>query len=240
MAALARRGIIRPPRGPFSYPGTKPGFDQSHPAAAQCLFSGVAADGPNVINLLTGRQGTKTGATPVNKTLISGRGIDFSGGNDNVNFAFPTTTFSVATMAAIFTLTGSSANAALVFATNAANSYGIQIGASNATIQAVIGATAATVVTSPVSGVPYFVVVSNNGSPFNAVAVRLDNGILTTAATTTASPSAGDGSLYVGNRGTATRQLFGAVHALSFSNCLLTPTQLRQWAADPWSFWYPK
>ena len=88
--------------------------------------------------------------------------------------------------------------------------------------------------------VPYFVVYSHNSGGFGT-------GALTNLATgqiyiypltfTGAFVAAGDGMLYVGNRGAA-RSWYGWIAAISYSSTFLNTNQCVQWAQDPWSLWY--
>jgi hypothetical protein len=40
--------------------------------------------------------------------------------------------------------------------------------------------------------------------------------------------------------GDGSRPLNGYVGSTMYSNIFLSLAQCQQWAADPWSFWYPK
>jgi len=93
--------------------------------------------------------------------------------------------------------------------------------------------------------IPYFFALSffyNGASSLSAgVLKRLDTGSLLTnsVSTTLSAPTAGDGNLYLMNRGANSRQLDGYLAAAMFNNTFMPLPQLIKWSQNPWSFWYP-
>lgn len=249
MAALARRGIIRPPRGPFAFPGTKAGFDPAHVASNGALISGIAHNGSfaNMIPGVAALVGTVNGAgsAPVHK--IDGKigPSSYNANNGNVSFTYPNTNWSMQTIAVIYVPdAATSASPRQLVNMSAAGNSGmfpfvdttgaVTLSYSNTNI----------LVFSPivVAGAPYFIAVSSRASTaYSGVMRRLDTGqVYPFSGTHAVAALAGDAALYVGNRGTNSRQSLGSIAAFMHSPSFMSVQQLVQWSADPWAFWYPR
>lgn len=225
---------------PLAFPGgVNPGFDPSHVAARNCLFSAAAA--PNgFINCLNGKPGT-VGGSPTNE-IRGGMGpaVVFTT-NADTTFALPSTSFNQGTMAAIFRCAGTTGSPQYILNNIATSSMGIGISlVGNSDFGYVLGGTSRPSLIPYVANAPYFFAVSFNGSVgASLIAIRLDTGAIITFASTSQAGGAGDGNIYLGNRGLNTRQLNGSIAAAMFSNVYLSPLQLLAWAQSPWDFWYP-
>lgn len=230
---------------PLEYPaGMAARFDPSHPAAQGTPFSAVSAAGGGMINLVTGAPGTRNGTPSYGIKGIVGPVTSFPGNTDNSQFTFSNTTFSSAVMAGVVVPPASAANNSYIVNNAAAGSYGLSI--SNATSQfanvVIANVSVASAILMAV-GIPYFVVASVKSGSQVIVVMRLDTGAIQTfTAATVQAATAGDGSMYVGNRGTNTRQLGGALSACMFTgNCFLSLQQLLAWCADgPWNYWFQR
>lgn len=240
------RALLKRP-SPFAFPGGLPGFDPSHPAAMGTLFSGASSPGGSFTSILNGKPGTKNGTPTTSIFGAIGPQTSFLGNSDNATFAFPATAFSALTMAAIFTLSTVTGLAAYIMHNAAGGSTGIGTGiGASATLGLVCNNVGnANSLGSSVAislGVPYFAAVSVFSSTL-AVAVlkNLQTGQITTfTGAPPAAATAGDGNIYIGNRGTNTRQLGGGVAAAMWSSSFTNLPTLIAWAQDPWSFWYPQ
>ena len=235
---------------PLLFPiGRNPGVDPLHPASTGLLFSGVAARGGAgcFTSLITGASGTPNGSPGFVFDSRMGPALGCTT-NSNVVFSpFPSLLNSpiALTGAWIFKYVGNTANPQYAFNDNAAGANGF--GVSNGGLYAYIGGTGLPQGGSIAltAGVTYFIAMSavksaSGNATVYLVATRLDTGTITTGSITgSIGASAGDGNLYIGNRGTNTRQLDGNLAALMVSNRSLSASQLLAWAADPWAFWYP-
>jgi hypothetical protein len=250
--ALAR--IIKPPRNPFVFPATNPGFDQSHIASVNPLLSGVARNG-NIISLLSSALGTSNGAGNAPAASMGGMigPSIYVPNNGSISFPYANTAWSAQTMAAIVIFDAqTSANIRNIMSTSAAGNAGFLLGmtTTGASAQAwsyLVGATFTNIATgfpssALIGGVPYFFAVSiQNGQAANSVLCRLDTGQMgATSTANAASFTAGDTTIHIGNRGANTRQTIGRIAAVMHANNYLSQPQLLQWAADPWAFWYPR
>lgn len=226
-------------RNPLAYPAsTVPGVNPSHRAAQGLRFSGVAAPG-GFISLNQGRRGTVAGASP--SFAIDGRigsGFFSASGADAVNFTVQSTVNDAsATIAAIasfnsvaagqclFSSSGTNAGWRLIYNTTQVTMTAGSVG----DINSGIGLTANT---------PYLIISSANASASNFFVLNLATGKITTASAAGAAPAAPNGTYQVGNNVFNQPQL-GRIAAVMFSANFMTLTEMRQWALDPWAFWYP-
>lgn len=228
-------------RNPLAYPaGIVPGFDPTHPAARNAIFSGIA-DGGNFVNLLTGAVGTKNGSPTANIKGVTGPGVLYQTGANSSTFSgCGTGSIATITMAAIVVPPTATGSQAMIYLSNgAAGDCDFYISGSNA-LTCYLGGTQPSGPTL-VAGVPYFVAMSCVATVGNMtfIAKRLDTGNVTISNPT--APTSGlstNGAVIVGNDGFG--QAFnGTVAAAMASKTLLSTWQLAQWAADPWSYWYP-
>jgi hypothetical protein len=96
-------------------------------------------------------------------------------------------------------------------------------------------------------GVPYFIACSMNSPQqiANFVVTNLATGQIQMAINVASGGNfAGTGidgaaNLTIGNANAQNRPNTGSIAAVMYSGAFLGPSALRQWAQDPWSFWYP-
>ena len=228
-----------PFRNPLAYPaGVAMGIDLSHPAAGATLWS-IAATGNGLISVLQGTRRTGTVAPSYAPSIIGPAGL-FSGGNvdqfSNVPFAAGVTTFTIAAIILPTSLTGN---------TNVFN-YGS--GGTGVGILSVSGALRVDYpgvgnVTSGISmtnNVPQAVFISRNAVPnTNFVIANLQTGQVITATSGSATAGVAPATrLDIGNGGFGFWT--GYIACCMFSARYLSMPELLKWAADPWSFWYPR
>jgi hypothetical protein len=244
------------PRSNFlAYPaGVAPGFDPTHVAANNCRFSGITVPG-NYFSLFSGKAG-QLPAQPLANIGIDGYIGCFAqcsqlGGGQGVVFSgFPATDDKLVTFGAICIQTDTSAQRAIIRNANAGttgsflsmpNSVGgflcIRASTPNITLTSNI---------TPIANVPYFVGASANWNTgaANFVLLRLDTGSILTSSITGSSgdPTAGDGQYSVGDysSGGTSSPSHAKIAAAMYANQFMSSAQLLQWAANPWSFWYPR
>ena len=251
---IGRSRLLR--RNPLVYPaGALAGIDPLHPASRNLMFSGVPLPGPNFINLVPGIVSalpTIVGAPTYSIDPTLGPLFNCMNNADIANWSgFPTTAFSVGTMACIFVSRGNNSGGVAVIG---GDSGSTSIGMGQTAYQSNIGSVGDVrwngtqyVFASPMpldnANTPYFFAYTVlGGVRFHYVMQNLWTGQTyfqvngaTPGATTT-----GSGTFSVGNRPSATgRELFGGVAAMMRSNVYLSPSVLMAWCKDPWAFWYP-
>lgn len=238
---MARPILLKRP-SPFAFPGGDPSFNTAHELARDCLFSGAPGVGGVFVNLLNGKAGTKNG-TPTTTLGVNGAPqTNYLGATDNTVFTFPNTAFGAATMVGIFSMAGSpgGGSGGYVFNTSAAGVLGIGYGIGGGPLGFTSNGTPDTLNVAMPQNVPFFFAVSVTSGIVVAVARNLITGALTTFTRSSASAiTGGDGNLYIGNRGTNSRQIAGGVSAAMFSQRFTTLQELMKFSEDPWSFWYP-
>jgi hypothetical protein len=234
---------------PLIFPGRSPGFNPNH-LASRGLVKGTGLSwvsrGANGTNLLNGAKGTVVGtATNIvsNYDGIIGQSTGFTSANHNaLNYSGNVTTNNTSlTFAAIFK------TPALIVSdliTNSSASSGIAANLT-ATGQLSIAYTSVNSVNwgSNVISIntPYFAIWSVSVATINWLLLNLNTGkILTVSVANTNTPVAPNGTFGIGaNSGDAdwsTSNIAAAMLGPSF----LSITQMRQWAQDPWAFWYPR
>lgn len=228
---------------PFVYPAsTSPGFDAKHPASLNCKFSGIASNA-DIINLFTGSAGTIAGAPAASIGGNLGPGVSYTGSTDESVFSFPTTAFTAWTFGAIVKVTSFLSSGAMVMITNnnAANAEGMFFAITTGTFSVWSGSTSISSTFIPSLNVPYFCAASfSSAAPVDFVLTNLNTGQIRSATIANSTAvTVGSGGLYIGNRGT-TRPLNGLLAAAMLSNSRVPLNSLLMWAADPWSFWYPR
>jgi hypothetical protein len=234
---------------PLIFPGRLPGFNPNH-LASRGLVKGTGLSwvsrGANGTNLLNGAKGTVVGtATNIvsNYDGIIGRSTGFTSANHNaLNYSGNATTNNTSlTFAAVFK------TPALIVSdliTNSSASSGIAANLT-ATGQLSIAYTSVNSVNwgSNVISIntPYFAIWSVSVATINWLLLNLNTGkILTVSVANTNTPVAPNGTFGIGaNSGDAdwsTSNIAAAMIGPSF----LSIAQMRQWAQDPWAFWYPR
>jgi hypothetical protein len=241
---------IRRVGGPFAYPaGARPGLDPKHVAVqgGVCRLSAVAINGV-LTDLFSFTKGAIAGGTPTrafdpNMAEI----VSYVGASDQTTIGnrstIVDTNFTLATIASLnlfgvptMLLLSSSGNPNVQWFNDGSGSGTINGAFHNGagTVTQNVGTVTLT------SGVPYFLAWSQNGaSTLNAISVNLTNGEISTFTTSTG---------LANSTGGAATWIFGSVASLGSgikiaasmaSNVFMSMQQLKAWAADPWSFWYP-
>lgn len=244
--------MLRLAQNELAYPaGVAPGFDPSHIAlrGAISAFSSVAQGGTH-INLRTGARGGVGGSVTFGIDKDVGPStITTAGGSALVSFVGnPTVAPPALTMAAIVKFSSGALsfyNCALAFGgtTNTSvwliwpQTQPLTFWVNNATqIISTIGAVA--------TGVPYFVIASGlSGGAVNFLIKNLATGkVLTETVAASAVYSAPNGNIRVAANGFSNSGFGGLVAASAaiVSNDRLSVHEMRAWADDPWSFWYPQ
>jgi hypothetical protein len=229
---------------PLAFPTwRRPGFNPEHVAVANggaCYLSAVATGAGTgtgtFINLLNGKRGT-LGSTPA-ATIdgVIGPAVNYTVNNQFSRFTGTIATTANITFALICRL---SLNTGPVFnTTSGAGGYRITFSGNSFAIYDNASTTLASQVTAS-TNIPYFSIVSYNGTTAFFAQVSLITGqIQATSSTGALSPSAGNGSLNIAWDGGDTPGM--AIAAVAYFPQSLSPSEILQWAADPWSFWYPR
>lgn len=248
-AILKREGVLRPPRSPLAFPGSNPGVNASHTLASSILFSGVASDGGTFTNLLNGTVGTKNG-TPTTVINSLGRTTRFSSsGSDNATFPSVATNAAGQTMAVICMPDAvTSVSIRNLVSTAAGGSTGLLIALNNTSphwsfsYNGNFTSIPSASLPDPVAGRPYFYAVSISSAALVVAVLRdLQTGQIYTYSTTTAvATTTSDAFIYIGNRGTNSRQALSCIPAAMHSTAFNSLPALVKAANDPWSFWYRK
>lgn len=236
-------------RNPLAYPaGYAPGFDPNHVAALNPVFSSVAS-GANHINILTGTPATVTG-TPLHKIKnVMGPTLDFDTSNANyVNFSgFQTTAIPSGTLGMILELTSSIAGYNYIF------TYGPVSGGSATGCLSLIQGNifkmqnnTGSIISSGVTlevGVPYFLACcfSDSLAATDFYIKDLKTGQFKTAflGASNAITAALSGNCDLGTSPRDHQIARTSFAAAMFSRSYTPRPAMMQWAADPWSFWYP-
>lgn len=237
-------------RNPLVYPGgASPGFDQNHlanQAAVPTLLSAVATAGGNFVNVLSGRVGTLTGSLGGIKGLIGPHSYATAAG-DKVAFSlFPTSLFKCVTLACIIIPEVITGFHGYVGTSSANSGWRLQTGVGGGGATFVLTAGGVADVSSGinlVSGVPYFLAASADISVANFVVADLSTGRVTTATATSATGTAGNGTALAGaaSFGPGAAEVACVMAACGTGTAgRLSRAQLAAWAAEPWSFWYPR
>ncbi len=262
---IAFRPLRNP--NPLGFPGgVLPGFDPSHPAARNCFLSAVAANGSFISNL-NGAPGSVvaggTPALPVQAVLAPpGPAVGFSLANSATKTSYISLPLSppnsrVVTFAAVVTPVFSGAiSAQAVACTNLTGGGGaagldLRLGLSGSTQTLQIHVPGVGAFTASSFGMltarSYFVFASGNSltGAANYVMLDLATGALQSGTTSTGAftPAAPAGGVVVGNYpngGTPANEFMGYISAVHGANQFMSLQQGVQWAADPWSFWYPR
>lgn len=236
---IASRQLRNP--NPLGFPGgVLPGFDPSHVASRKIAFSCVAS-GANFVNILTGATGIVTSGTPTASMLGSiGPSVNFPLAGDQIKVPGVAIDNVTGTMASIFVHTGQNFPSLITSGStgSAEVTFGLDPlvlnlnGWAHASIDSVVAVTAL--------GVPYFAAVSWDANGVNFILVNLATGQTfadTIGSTTFSGAADGFYLLGVGGGGNAPQ---GGVATGMCSGYKMSSQELRQWAQDPWTFWYPR
>ncbi len=221
--------------------GRTPGFDRTHPAAKQILFSGVPS-GLMFSNVLNGKQSALVGGTVAATDGNLGQCVNFPAG-DYLSFSGNATTNWLSGTIGVIIRASVISGTQYIFCNNSA-SAGSSLNLSSGTVQwTMFGVVAESSSITISAGVPYFIAASQNGSTgINYVAVNLVNGSIQTSTSASAAPNAPDGTYVIGvgpSLGGSTA-FAGLIAAAMYSSAYMPMPALVDWAKDPWSFWYPR
>jgi hypothetical protein len=238
---LRRRGLW--------FPGGNPSFDPSHLAARAAsggdhfILSAVASG--SGINFLL----APTVVTPLSPTILGsptgiidptigpavkfGAGSSYSWGYSQAFSALTETT------AVIFVPNVLNANHKYLMQFGATTVGTYDSGANQLSIFNALGIAGFFSGLPVVAGVPYFAIWSTGPTATNVLLLRLNTGSIVTAV--------GAGLTLGSQQGTTTNigsDQYGddclcSIAAVACVPAFLGLAQMRQWAADPWSFWYP-
>lgn len=231
--------ILRPPINPLVYPAfAVEGVNSSHPASQALRFSGIASGG-NFVSLNQGRKGTISGSPSFGIDGAMGPAFSALAGADRAAFSGQSTVNDLSMTQAAIVRFNSVAGTETIFSGSGANN-GWRIYVTGGTFGIVAGSVIA--VNSSitlVANTPYFVVASINGSTSNFLALDLSTGKILTATSSGATPAAPDGTYLVGNDA-FNEPANAKISAAMFSARYTSLWEMRQWAQDPWAFWYPR
>ena len=253
----------------LAFPGGLARINPAHPASRNAVVAAVAAPGltaagpgaTNFVNLVNGQMGTRAGSNNIRSVIFGPLGTtvfnDHSGGTTTDVTTFPGIYNSAGgglTMSVIFSIQAdmSASGNSLYLLTDGgaapAQAIGTNIAVGYVNLEGFLGGNgiatnlAINSQTGPF-GVPYFCVFSLSAlsSLLTSVLVNLATGktYVYFANEGGPVPTAGDGTIWIGNRNSA-RNWNGWIAAVSYSNTFLSLPQLLQWAQDPWSLWYPQ
>lgn len=229
--------IYRP--SPLAYPGSRPGFDPSHPAAQGIVknrgFS-LVSSGANFISLLSGQPLTVTGSLTSTPLAIGPTTTNNATSGDYATLSGQSTTsMPNQTLATVIQFSAASQTYAGVFGFS---NYAFGTASGNSHFGAYFTGGLDTGI-SAADNIPYFYALSiEGGASYNAVVVNLSNGKVSQASATT--------TLTPGVNASPTILKASTIYIDAYVACMMqAPTflsmqQLLAWAADPWAFWYPR
>jgi hypothetical protein len=236
-------GILPLRKSLLTFPGGRPGFNPNHIAVVGAPYFGVSAVpiGNRFYNLVNGKVSVTGNGTVTAVNDVNGPSVNvINGGGNYVQFTgLPTTTDGQFTMACIVFPTATLATSSYwMFLGGSPNAIGCdatsgQLGADGG------GGRDSGIVITPNN--PWFVAVSMQYSSgnFNFAATNLRTGRIQTAnANHVETSAANTGTLQIGTNfggGPITGNIACVMHMPTY----LSLQALAQWAADPWSYWYP-
>lgn len=238
-----------PTRNRLAFPcGLVPGFDPSHSASRNCRFS-VVNIGSGAVNLLNGKPGVVTNFAQTIDGIIGPAQISTTSGGSQCFYTFsggPTAPETQITFACIIRA-GAPLFNSTILANNEVGAFnaGAYFHSNNLNWEMDVppsGLGSANFVLT--QGVPYFLGGSiDNSGNYTTIAVRMDTGQVVFTSSGVAAhgiaATATTGHFYVGSFENAGSGFLGSIAAAMYSGCFLSLPQWQQWAADPWSFWYP-
>ena len=215
--------------------GARAGFNAVHIAAGGIRFSGVAQSA-GFLNLLNGKNGTNTGTPTVLIHGLLGPATTYPSNSDYTTFTGgPSVTDTETTFAAILvpnTLSG--------FQYYFSDSGGDALGVNGNLYYIRFGGTSNDSGLTLTVGVPYFLAASANASAVNFAVMRLDNGKFVEATTASGTNLASTGTYRIATvPGAGGSSGLASVAAAMKNSKFMPAAALKQWAYDPWSFWYP-
>lgn len=235
--------LVRP-FNPLVYPGRPPGFDPSHFAAqgAICPVSAVARLGGAFAGLLNPAPPTFTGAPTTSIMGRLGSVCKFTAGSIFNTFSAGDGTTAVPgyTAAAILSPTATTADGLVIGYLNGGASTGLELRSLQlSTVQSGSGGFPSNSGLSLTAGRFYFIAASISDGSQTWLTLDLATGAVKTA-TTSGSTGALDSCAQVTIGGGGSLGSNSAIAAAYFAQgVFLGVPQLKAWAQDPWSFWYP-
>lgn len=232
--------------GSLGFPaGRAPGFDPRHIAAGHRPRLSAVATGRSFVNLLTGMPGTPVNTPTAVGNRVLGIATKFvAASSQEVDFAAQSTTNDLTlTLAAICNIDGANAGG---ICSNTSNGQGSVLYSNSLTFTLLFGGIAfnQSAITL-VNGHPYFLAISfsTTANSVNFIALNLRTNVMATDVVSLAgaTPAAVDGTFVIGNgkSGATNHYADASIAAVMFSAQYMSMSALRQWASDPWSFWYP-
>lgn len=217
-------------------------FNPSHPAAIKPQVAAVAL-GPNFTDLISGKKGTTAGTVASNTVKNLGPVFDTvgSGGFGLTSFSGSTVNFpkTYAVICTFTTLPGGAQG--LIGNISTGSSGGVTLRGHSSGTVGINFSGVTNVVTAGLTMVlnaPHFIACSMNGSTYNFLLGRLDNGqILTEVVTSASTPGASDGAYPICSDA-GFNNFLGYMATAMASDVYLSMQQLVAWAQDPWSYWY--
>lgn len=240
----AQQGLVLPQRG-LAFPGGQPGFDPSHPAAKGIVrFSGMpSARGGGYVNLLNGVAGVPTATPPTTVMGQAGPGmrVGFTGAVWSAFAGQPAVTDNNWTMAGIIL---GERNAADIIPIITSSNSGAPVAIGLNFLQPFVyrgGFGHSVVISTTLNANESYFLAASGGSTGSCqmVARSLKTGQLFTGTGAFTNTSASDGTYTIAGNAVTGGGFNAQVGHSMFSTGRLGMSQLINWAADLWSFWYP-
>ena len=233
-------------KNPLQFPGGRaPGFDPTHPAASnwsrQFCISTIPIAG-DFVDIATATAGAVQSINGI--TTIIGPAIQNLSGSTNTFSRFTVSSFTpskfLAAQIVIYTtIPGANYQISLGLG-GASNRYAMLLAGSTGRFGSYDSNGTGQSTFVPTANVPYFMATSwNGGTTVNVFVLNLSTGATFTQAVANTGNFGTPTSYTIGSLG-GNHAWEGSLAALMFNpNIFLSLSQLRAWAADPWSFWYP-
>jgi len=225
---------------PLQYPaGRNPGFSSTHLAASTPRFSAVASGNGAFVSLLDNGVGTLQAGTPAAAIDPVMGPVTNMGNLGQINY--PTrsvTTEAIYTMAGILAFTSFTGNQWL-FSNGASAGTDFLIGSASVGFEFFNGSFAVSNI-SLVANVPYFVIGSISAATANFLVMNLNTGAIRTVSVAGLAVSAPSGAYIVGSNPIsvgASNKIAAVMYSVGH---LLSIAEMREWAQDPWTYWFPR
>jgi hypothetical protein len=234
---LKRRGL--------AYPGwLQSGFDPSHPASSNLMYSGVARNG-SFVGLAAGNpkppfQGAGF-SSAMDGVIGPSLGCGSTTGTANELHALGLGgTPTQATIAGIARFSNLSTYNGIFGDSFSDDVVGLFVDTTSKLMMRISGTNTVSSL-AMTAGVPYFCVASvNQSTNINFLLLRLDNGsVQTQAVGVSLTMAASTASYLIANWAQLNFGMTGNLAAVMYNHSYMSMPQLLQWAQDPWGFWYP-
>jgi len=232
------------PASKLAYPRSSPGINPAHPATPGAQIAVVVNPlNANYINLLTGlgcvnTQGSQITSAIVGTDGIIGPNLTAGTGCKALGTSFPNVPVGNFTAAAIFRYTTTNGGAYQCVAT-AGNAWGWWMHSGKPCLYTNTDNAASF---TPTVGRCYFIAMSAplfSGSIINYVMRDMITGQVFTSSVSQTSAASSTNLWTIGNDTSNEFSNFPLAVAM-ISTTVLSMPQLRQWADDPWGFWFPQ